>query len=252
MNLVNFMKLLTFLSENWKVVSAVGGGVAALIIVWKCLKAYKQKPRLKEQKPVLDELKPLLDKLKPLLEKLKPLLDELTPLLEEPKPRIDERRPRVKEPKPRLEEQKPVLDKSKPLLDKQKPRLKEQRPVLDKQKLGLEIYERRRGVYNEVEKILRQISSYGDVSINDLSKFKSAVAGTDSLFGPEIREYVDEIYSHGLGLSQANSVFRIKTPQQSEGYDHNKAVKEQREQLDWLKAQLSGVRTKFNKYLDPN
>ena len=245
MNLVNLMKLLTFLLENWKVVLAVGGGVAALIIVWKCLKAYKQKPLLDEQRPLLDELTPLLEELTPLLEELKPLLEELKPRLKEPKPRLKEQRPVLEEPKPRVEEPKPRLKEP-------KPRLKEQRPVLDKPKLELEIHERRRGVYNEVEKILRLISSYGDVSIKDLSEFTSAVAETDSLFGPEIREYVDEIYSHGLGLSQANSVFRIKTQQQPEGYDHNKVVKEQREQLDWLKAQLSGARTKFKKYLDLN
>ncbi len=120
---------------------------------------------------------------------------------------------------------------------------------VNKLKLRLEPYERRIGIYQEVVKFLRLIDRDSDVRDGDLSEFIKFTAEADFLFGPEIREYIDEIYSRALKLKLANVEHRIKT-QRVPDYNPYPIVKVQSEQFDWLNEQLSEAKNKFRKYLD--
>lgn len=70
----------------------------------------------------------------------------------------------------------------------------------NQQKLNLERYDRRLHVYEEIRKILSIILRDAKANTDDLLKFRTSVSEADFLFGPEISEYIDEIYKHGLSL----------------------------------------------------
>ncbi len=122
----------------------------------------------------------------------------------------------------------------------------------NRQKLNLERYERRLRVYEEVRKILSIIVREANVSTDELLRFRTSVSEADFLFGPEIPEYIDEIYKRGLKLWRFNQEYRDYTQEKPEGYDHEKVVEGMHEALTWLTEQFEPAKEKFKKYLDIN
>jgi hypothetical protein len=120
----------------------------------------------------------------------------------------------------------------------------------NRQKLNLERYDRRLHVYEEVIKILSIIMRDADASYEDLLKFRTSVSEADFLFGPEISEYLDEIFKRGLKLRYWNNEYRDCTQEIPEGYDHEKVVNGSHEELIWLSEQFDPAKEKFRKYLD--
>jgi hypothetical protein len=120
----------------------------------------------------------------------------------------------------------------------------------NQQKLNLERYERRLRVYEEVRKILSIILRDAKASTEDLLKFRTSVSEADFLFDPEIPEYIDEIYKHGLNLWRWNQEYRDYTQEKPEGYDYKKVVEEMHKELTWLTEQFGPAKEKFNKYLN--
>lgn len=120
----------------------------------------------------------------------------------------------------------------------------------NRQKLNLERYDRRLNVYEEVRKILSIIVRDAKASTEDLLKFRTSVSEADFLFGPEIPQYIDEIYKRGLNLWRWNQEYRDYTQEKPEGYDHNKVVEEMHKELTWLSEQFEPAKEKFKKYLD--
>jgi hypothetical protein len=120
----------------------------------------------------------------------------------------------------------------------------------NRQKLNLERYDRRLHVYEEVIKILSIIGRDDDASWEDLIQFRTAVSEADFLFGPEIPEYIDEIYKRGLSLRRWNKAYRDYTQQKDDKYDHKKVVDEMTKESTWLLGQLGPAKEKFRKYLD--
>ena len=120
----------------------------------------------------------------------------------------------------------------------------------NQQKLNLERYERRLRVYEEVRKILSIILRDAKASTEDLLKFRTSVSEADFLFGPEIPEYIDEIYKRGLNLWRWNQEYRDYTQEKPEGYDHKEVVEEKHKELTWLTEQFGPAKEKLEKYLD--
>jgi len=116
----------------------------------------------------------------------------------------------------------------------------------NKQKLNFEKYERRLRVYEELRKILSIILRDANVSTDDLLKFRTSVSEADFLFGPEIPEYIDEIYKRGLNLWQWNQQYR----ERPENYDHKRVIEEMHKELTWLTEQFKPAKEKFKKYLN--
>ncbi len=119
-------------------------------------------------------------------------------------------------------------------------------------KLRLERYDRRLRVYQEVVKLLSEACGDGKALWDPLMKFRAATAEADFLFGPEIRQYLDEIFSRALKLRAASIEYRDYTQTPPPGYDHQKVVKETSEQTTWLYEQFQVAKEKFKKYLDIN
>ncbi len=117
------------------------------------------------------------------------------------------------------------------------------------QKLNLDRYDRRLRIYEEVTKILVVIVREADASYEELARFRVSVAEADFLFGPDIAEYVDEIYERGVRLHGWNEQYRDGAQIKPAGYDHQKVVDEMHKELNWLLKQLETVIVKFNKYM---
>ena len=105
-------------------------------------------------------------------------------------------------------------------------------------------------MYEEVRKILSIILRDAGASTEDLLKFRTSVSEADYLFGPEIPEYIDEIYKRGINLWRWNTEYRDYTQQKPEDYDHKKVVDEMHKELAWLSEQFEPAKSKFKKYLD--
>lgn len=118
-----------------------------------------------------------------------------------------------------------------------------------RQKLKLDLYKSRLRIYEEVKKILSIMIAGSEVSSANLINFYTLVSEADFLFGPEIRQYIDEIYSHGVNLRRWNLEYRDITQDQPEGYDHNEVVRELAQERQWLGQQFEPAREKFKKYL---
>lgn len=120
----------------------------------------------------------------------------------------------------------------------------------NKQKLILDRYDRRLRIYEEVRKILSILLRDAKVSFEELLKFRTSVSEADFLFGPEISEYIDEIYKRGIQLQYWNGEYRDYTQEKPEGYDHKKIVDGMHAELKWLTNQFEPAKQKFKKYLD--
>jgi len=120
----------------------------------------------------------------------------------------------------------------------------------NQQRLNLERYDRRLRVYEEVKKILSIIARDAKANTEDLLRFRTSVSEADFLFGPEILQYIDEIYKRGLNLWSWNQKYRDYTQVKPEGYDHEKVVHEMYKELAWLTDQFEPAQQKFKKYLD--
>jgi hypothetical protein len=90
-----------------------------------------------------------------------------------------------------------------------------------------------------------------------LTNFHTATAEADFLFGPEIREYIDEIYAHGDQLLNAKRQYDHVTKHKSQeippGYNHNEVTTVMWSEPMWAVHQINWVLIKiFRKYLDIN
>ena len=119
-------------------------------------------------------------------------------------------------------------------------------------KLRLERYEKRLRIYQEVIKMLSLIMRDADAKLEDLMTFRANTAEADFLFGPEIPEYIVEIFSRGLKLRRANIRYQHAGQEKPPGYDHTKVVEESDAQLRWLTDQFNSAKEKFGKYLNVN
>jgi len=120
----------------------------------------------------------------------------------------------------------------------------------NKRKLILDRYDRRLKIYEHVKRILSIILRDAVASYDDLLKFRTLTSEADFLFGPEIKEYLDEIYKHGVKLQGSTSQYRDYTQEKPQGYDHQRVVDGMHAELTWLTEQFEPARSKFRKYLD--
>jgi hypothetical protein len=111
-------------------------------------------------------------------------------------------------------------------------------------------YDKRLKVYQEVTKTLSVIMGTVHPEMPDLFEFRKQTAEADFIFGPEIPEYIEEIFRRGTKLHYANEQYRDITQTPPPGYDHEAVVKQMHEQIDWIAAQFPIAREKFKKYLD--
>lgn len=119
-------------------------------------------------------------------------------------------------------------------------------------KLKLDRYERRLRIYQKVVKMLRTCANGELREFAVIVDFGAVTAEGDFLFGPEIRQYIDEISARAAKLRSAKVQYRDFTQPVPAGYDHEKIVKEMSEQTGWFTEQLVGLvaKNKFGPYLN--
>jgi hypothetical protein len=120
----------------------------------------------------------------------------------------------------------------------------------NKYKIKIDHYDRRLQVYEEVKRALSIIARDADISINDLLRFRTSTSAADFLFGPEISEYMNEIYTRGLNLRTWNQQYRDYLQAKPNGYDHTSIVNGQSKELEWLIHQFEPAKQIFKRYLD--
>lgn len=120
----------------------------------------------------------------------------------------------------------------------------------NRQKLKWDLYDRRLRIFEEVRKILSLVLRDANANREDLLRFRTSVADADFLFGPEITDYIDEIYSSGLRLARWNDQYIDATQPQPPGYDHQQVVDEMHKELTWLIEQFEPAKKKFRPYLE--
>lgn len=119
---------------------------------------------------------------------------------------------------------------------------------LNERKHRLDLYDRRKRIYEEVKKLFNIISRNANVDIRELSDYWIAVSEADFLFGSDITDYLREIYDHGLKLWQWNS--QRRTQEKPPNYDQQKVMQGMEEELTWLMEQGEPAKKKFKKYLN--
>jgi signal transduction histidine kinase len=121
---------------------------------------------------------------------------------------------------------------------------------VNERKLEFDQYERRLRIYERMVTFLRLVLRDFKPEINDLQAFSIDTAEADFLFGPEISQYLSELYHGAWRLRNATDEYRDFTQRASPDYDHNKVVKEITTQEEWFTNQFGVAKEKFKKYLD--
>jgi hypothetical protein len=123
------------------------------------------------------------------------------------------------------------------------------------EKLRMDLYDRRFKVFQEIRQFLLLMSNT-KCELNDLISFDLATAEADFLFGPEIRQLIQDIYGHGAELLSAkrqyDHVARQSIQTVSQGYDHQEVVGVLSTEQKWAIGQIKLLKEKFSKYLNIN
>ena len=120
----------------------------------------------------------------------------------------------------------------------------------NKQKVKLDLFDRRFRVFLEVRKVLSSVLAEARASREDFLRFRTGVAESYFMFGPEIENYLNEIYLHGIQLASADDRYRQPKEQRPDNHDAKKLAEEMNTHLTWLTEQLPLAKEKFKRYLD--
>lgn len=119
----------------------------------------------------------------------------------------------------------------------------------NERKFNLDCYDRRLKVYEEVKQVITILIRDGKDSFDDLIKFHRAVSEADFLFEPEIPEYLEEIYKHGVQLQYWAKLYSDSKQSTQEKYDHQKICNGMHTEEEWLRSQYEQAKQKFRGYL---
>jgi len=104
----------------------------------------------------------------------------------------------------------------------------------------LAMFEKRMKVFNTTMELLGAIARDARVELDQLFTFIRETRDDVFLFGPEIDEYINEIYRNGVELNTREFT----------GEHGQEAIARRTELLQWLVEQMGVAKTKFLKYLD--
>src|SRR3990172_232763 len=96
-------------------------------------------------------------------------------------------------------------------------------------------------IYREVVRLLSVISR------EELLAFRSKTHESGFLFGKDVAEYVEEIYSRSLKLRSSNAL--LKEQNLPIGEERDKVTVENSKQMIWLADQLPRLKQTFERYL---
>lgn len=106
-------------------------------------------------------------------------------------------------------------------------------------------------VYQEIQKFLAQVMRSFKPEIPELHGFYAATSEADFVFPPEIREYLDEVFSRANKLRAAKEQYRDSNqPPPPSNYDHVEICDIIKEQMEWFLDQHQVALEKFKRYMD--
>ncbi len=117
-------------------------------------------------------------------------------------------------------------------------------------KVKLDLFDRRFRVLEEVRKILGIMTRNGDVTGDEIALFRSETMPAEFLMGPEVKEYLDEVYKHAVNLHSAKEQLRGLFDTHASSEMREKPANAQEEEMNWVMNQFIVVKEKFRKYLD--
>lgn len=108
------------------------------------------------------------------------------------------------------------------------------------------LYERRLRIFEETRKFLSRVLADGRVVLDPLMQFWAAVAESAFLFGPEILDYLDDIYKRGLQAWRVEAEYR-DLPR---GDQRSALVNNESDFLGWMIEQQRDLSIRFRPYLN--
>ncbi len=118
------------------------------------------------------------------------------------------------------------------------------------QKLQFDRYARRLQVYEHVRAVLGVVARDAAVDFQEILIFRRAVSEADFLFGPEVVEYIDEIYRHGVKLGTLKSERMGARDSQNTDFDYETNANGHDAELRWFLAQFDVARERFGTYMN--
>lgn len=107
----------------------------------------------------------------------------------------------------------------------------------NKNQLRLALFDRRLKVFNSAGKLIATILREARIEWRELGEFRSETNESDFLFGPDITNYLNELYTKAI------RVHALVTAQNPEN------AAEQTQVFTWFEAQLDEVKKKFGRYM---
>jgi hypothetical protein len=107
------------------------------------------------------------------------------------------------------------------------------------------LYEKRFKIYKATMEFLGSIIGAGNITDEELLKFKMEIAESIFLFKEEISKYLDELFKKGIDLNTVNKLIQSRPS----GEELNKLIDRQSEIFEWFQNQILISRDKFKKYL---
>ncbi len=105
----------------------------------------------------------------------------------------------------------------------------------------LALFQKRMEVFNSTMKMIAAVVQVARVDLNQLFTFLQETREHEFLFGPEIGEYINDVYSKGVELHAR--YHGIATGRQID-------IEKSTELLKWFSGQSAIARNKFLKYVD--
>jgi hypothetical protein len=111
-----------------------------------------------------------------------------------------------------------------------------------------DLFDQRIRVLDEIRKLMSIAFAKGDITYDELRTFMSNTLSAEFLFGSDVRDYVYEVYRHGVALRGAKE--RLREIHQ-EGVGDRKTVADKiAEEVAWFSEQLPVSSKTFKGYLD--
>ena len=119
-----------------------------------------------------------------------------------------------------------------------------------KLKMRIERYERRLRVYQATHRFILEVVTTTKPEITQMFGFYSETAEADFIFPPQVRKYLDEVFSHANQLNLANTLYRPLGDSPPEGYDHAEVCQSQIFHKAWFNDQAPLAKEVFKPFLD--
>ncbi len=125
-------------------------------------------------------------------------------------------------------------------VQRQQTEIARQQAATNRLQYRLALFDRRMKVFDAVTDLLGEIFRNARINLDQLNMLARETRDRELLFGPEIKEYIDEIFSNGVDLHTVNV----------SGLRNQAEIERHTELLRWFVVQIPVATQKFLIYLD--